>query len=105
MIKDSSLCALGQTAPNPVVSTLKHFRDEYVAHVVDKSCPAGVCKKLTKYFITDKCIGCDMCAKACPVNAISGGKRERHVIDQSKCIKCGSCKKTCPAKVQAIITK
>lgn len=103
MIKESSLCGLGQTAPNPVLSTLKHFRKEYEAHVVDKKCPAGVCTALVSYHITEKCIGCDMCAKACPVNAISGEKKQRHVIDQSVCIKCGSCRKACPPKIQAVV--
>ena len=103
MIKESSLCGLGQTAPNPVLSTLKHFRKEYEAHVVDKKCPAGVCNALVQYFISDKCIGCGMCAKACPVNCISGEKKQRHVIDQSACIKCGSCRKACPPKIQAVV--
>ncbi len=95
-IKDNSLCGLGQTAPNPVLSTLRNFRDEYIAHVVDKRCPAGVCKNLLKYNIMpDKCRGCTACARKCPVGAISGTVKEPHVIDQSKCIKCGACIATC----------
>jgi Na+-translocating ferredoxin:NAD+ oxidoreductase RNF subunit RnfB len=96
MIKDSSLCGLGQTAPNPVLSTLEHFRDEYVAHVVDQKCPAGVCSELTSYFVLDNCIGCTKCARNCPVDCIAGGVKEMHVIDQNACIKCGACLKACP---------
>jgi NADH:ubiquinone oxidoreductase subunit F (NADH-binding)/(2Fe-2S) ferredoxin/Pyruvate/2-oxoacid:ferredoxin oxidoreductase delta subunit len=103
MVKESSLCALGQSAPNPVLSTLKHFRDEYVAHVVDHVCPAGVCPNLTNYVITDQCIGCTKCAKNCPVGAITGSVKQRHVIDLTKCIRCGACKKACP--VNAITSK
>ena len=103
-IKDNALCGLGQTAPNPVLSTLKFFRDEYIAHVVDKTCPAGVCKKLTKYVVEeDKCKGCTLCARNCPVGAISGKVKEAHVIDQDKCIKCGVCADSC--KFKAIIKK
>ena len=103
-IKDNALCGLGQTAPNPVLSTLKFFRDEYIAHVVDKTCPAGVCKKLTKYVIEeDKCKGCTLCARNCPVGAISGKVKEAHVIDQDKCIKCGVCADSC--KFKAIVKK
>ncbi len=104
-IKDTALCGLGQTAPNPVLSTLKYFRDEYIAHIVDKKCPAGVCKDLLSYSIDpDKCRKCSMCAKACPVGAISGvpGK-EPFVIDPEKCIKCGSCLATC--RFGAVIRK
>ena len=95
-IQKASLCALGKTAPNPVLSTLKHFRDEYIAHVVEKRCPAGVCKALAKYEIDPaKCKGCGMCKRACPVQAISGAVGKPHVIDPKKCVKCGSCKSTC----------
>ena len=102
-ISNTSLCALGQTAPNPVLSTIKHFRDEYTAHVVDKKCPAGVCKDLLDYFITDACAGCTRCAKGCPTQAITGTVKQRHVIDPDKCIKCGACMNTCTFK--AIIRK
>ncbi len=95
-IKTSSLCGLGQTAPNPVLSTLKYFRDEYVAHAQDKTCPAGVCKKLVKYeIVADKCKGCSLCARKCPVGAISGEVKSPFVIDADKCIKCGVCMDSC----------
>ncbi|BCY17419.1 NADH dehydrogenase [Leptolinea sp. HRD-7] len=95
-IMDTSLCGLGQTAPNPVISTMKYFWDEYEAHVKEKRCPAGVCQKLLKYeIIPDKCIGCTACARNCPVSCITGSAKQPHVIDQSKCIKCGACMTKC----------
>jgi NADP-reducing hydrogenase subunit HndC len=100
-IKASALCGLGQTAPNPVLSTLKYFRDEYIAHVKDKKCPAGVCKSMMKYVINnDICKSCGICAKQCPVSAISGDRKTQtpYVIDQEKCIKCGVCMEKCPFK-------
>ena len=95
-IKENALCGLGQTAPNPVLSTLRYFRDEYIAHIKDKRCPAGVCKKLLQFRIDPvKCKGCTLCARTCPAGAINGSVKNPHVIDQSKCIKCGACMEKC----------
>ena len=103
-IKENSLCGLGQTAPNPVLATLKFFREEYIAHIVDKTCPAGVCKKLVKYeIVADQCKGCTLCSRKCPVGAISGTVKNPHTIDTNKCIKCGVCIDSC--KFGAIIKK
>ena len=102
-IKSASLCGLGQTAPNPVLSTLQLFRDEYEAHVNDKKCPAGACQSLLQYFITDGCKGCTLCVRVCPVNCISGEVKKLHEIDQVECIKCGACVGKCP--FNAIIKK
>jgi NADH:ubiquinone oxidoreductase subunit F (NADH-binding)/(2Fe-2S) ferredoxin/NAD-dependent dihydropyrimidine dehydrogenase PreA subunit len=100
-INKASLCGLGQTAPNPVLSTLANFKDEYVKHIVDKKCPAGVCTNLLTYEILEVCTGCGACKKVCPVGAISGEKKQQHVIDQNKCIKCNQCFDIC--KFHAII--
>ena len=102
-IKDTSLCGLGQTAPNPILSTMKYFWDEYETHVKEKRCPAGVCKNLLSYEITDSCIGCTKCARICPASCIDGKVKEKHTIIQDQCIKCGSCYSSCP--VGAIIRK
>ncbi|WP_459128857.1 NADH-ubiquinone oxidoreductase-F iron-sulfur binding region domain-containing protein [Guggenheimella bovis] len=97
-IKEGSLCGLGQTAPNPVLTTLRYFRDEYEAHIKEKRCPAHQCKSLISYHITDKCIGCHACFKVCPVSAISGQVKSKHEIDPNVCIKCGQCYRTCRFK-------
>lgn len=102
-IKSTSLCGLGQSSPNPVLSTLRYFKDEYIAHIKNKCCPAGVCKALIKYSITDKCVGCGMCKRNCPVQCINGEIRTKHKIDETKCIRCGLCQSVCPVK--AIIKK
>ncbi len=102
-ISSASLCGLGQTASNPVTSTLHYFREEYEAHIRDKKCPAGSCQALLEYYITEACIGCTKCARNCPVSCIDGKVKERHVIDTSRCIKCGNCMAVCP--VGAVIKR
>lgn len=103
-VKAGSLCGLGQTAPNPVLSTLKYFRHEYEAHIIDKVCPAGVCKDLVTYeIVSDKCKGCTLCSRVCPVGAVSGTVKNPHSIDKSKCIKCGACIEKC--RFDAIVKK
>ena len=103
-VKSCSLCALGGTAPNPVLTTIRYFRDEYEAHIYQKRCPAKVCRELIFYYILpDKCRGCWICFRSCPVEAIAGGKKLVHIIDQSKCIKCGTCLDVCPPRFSAVI--
>jgi len=97
MVKEMSLCGLGQTAPNPVLTTLRYFRDEYEAHIIDKKCPAGACPDLMRFEIDpDKCKKCGLCAKNCPVNCITGDRQTPYVIDQEACVKCGTCYEKCP---------
>lgn len=96
VVKDASLCGLGQTAPNPVLSTIRYYRDEYDAHIKEKRCPAGICKALIKYLIDQsKCTGCGLCKKNCPNGAISGELKQPHTIDPEKCIRCGVCHDVC----------
>ena len=102
LIKETSLCGLGNTAPNPVLSTIRYFRDEYEAHVKEKRCPAGVCKALITFTIDgEKCTGCGVCVRECPQSAISGEKKQPYVIDEEKCIRCGLCRDIC--KFEAVI--
>jgi len=104
VVRDFSLCALGTTAPNPVLSTIRYFRDEYEAHIKEKRCPAGVCKALISYYIEpEKCQACMICLRNCPVEAITGGKNLIHTIDQDKCTKCGSCLEVCPTRFSAVV--
>jgi NADH-quinone oxidoreductase subunit F len=103
-IKDASMCQLGQTLPNPVLSTLRYFRDEYDAHIKEKRCPGYVCKTLVAYHIDpDKCKACMICLRNCPADAIIGGKDQIHVIDQSKCTKCSTCFEVCPSRFGAVV--
>ncbi|MBQ9001651.1 MAG: 4Fe-4S binding protein, partial [Eggerthellaceae bacterium] len=103
-MQDASLCALGRTAPNPVMTTIKFFRDEYEAHINEQTCPAGVCAELTQFAIeAGACTGCGLCSRACPAGAISGDRKAVHVIDPAKCIACGSCREAC--RFNAVLTE
>ena len=95
MIQKSSLCGLGQSAPNPVLSTIKNFRQEYESHIHEKHCPAGQCKALLSYTVNEKCVGCGACKRVCPVDAVEGVRKERHRIIPEKCIRCGQCYDAC----------
>jgi ferredoxin len=97
------MCQLGQTASNPVLSTLRYFRDEYEGHILKKQCKAGVCKELITYSINDNCTGCLACIKSCPENAITGKKKERHILNKDKCIKCGACASVCKFEAVEVI--
>lgn len=102
-IKIGSICGLGQSAPNPVLTTIRYFREEYEAHIYEKKCPARVCKALISYrILPDKCKACMICLRECPVGAISGGKKQVHVVDQNKCIRCGVCLSVCPERFSAV---
>jgi NADH-quinone oxidoreductase subunit F len=104
VMRQASMCALGQSAPNPVSSTIKHFRSEYEAHIVEKRCPARVCKELTRFSIDkEKCKGCGLCQKNCPADAIVEVEKKIFVIDQEKCIRCGVCYAVCPDKFSAVV--
>jgi NADH:ubiquinone oxidoreductase subunit F (NADH-binding)/NAD-dependent dihydropyrimidine dehydrogenase PreA subunit len=94
-VKDTTLCGLGQTAPNPVLSTLRHFRNEYLEHILGKRCPAGICRELITYAINENCTGCQACLRNCPTGAIDGEKKKIHTLDPAKCIKCGACRTLC----------
>ena len=102
-IKDYSLCGLGQTAPNPVLTTLRYFEEEYSEHIENRSCPAAVCRDLITFNITEACIGCTKCSQECPVDAIEGESGSRHVIDQEICIKCGTCREVCPVDAVEVV--
>jgi len=103
-LQEASLCALGQSAPNPVMSTLRHFRDEYEAHIKEGRCPAGVCKELISFYIApDKCKGCGLCKKNCPSDAVFAKEEKLFCIDETKCIKCGGCYAACPSKFSAVM--
>jgi NADH-quinone oxidoreductase subunit F len=104
-IKTTSLCGLGQTAPNPVLTTLRYFRDEYIEHITKKHCRAGKCTALCSYEITDLCNGCLLCKSKCPADAISGNKKEKHFIDQQTCIRCGVCRDTCNRDAIVVSTR
>ena len=103
VVKDTTMCGLGQTAPNPVLSTLRYFRDEYLAHINKKRCPAGVCKELISYSINENCVGCQACVQVCPEKAITGQKKQRHTIDTTKCIKCGACRSICKCEAVDVL--
>jgi len=98
VMQDTALCGLGQTAPNPVLSTLHYFRDEYITHIRDKRCPAKVCRQLLDFTITNDCINCGHCVKECPAHCIEGVKGQYHLIDKTRCIKCSKCESVCPVK-------